>query len=92
MRAGHRIRKSLSAGRDRLVSSKAVFPRIQCPVCARLIAVNANGQLRTHFCPHRDLCEPQRCLACQLEQLSAATRSESGADCVMAAGPASLRG
>jgi hypothetical protein len=60
-------------------------------VCARLIAVNGNGQLRTHFCPHHDLCEPQRCRACQQVQLSAATRNDSGADYAMAAGSAPLR-
>jgi hypothetical protein len=40
-------------------------------VCARLIAVNGNGQLRTHFCPHRHLCEPLRCRACEQARLSA---------------------
>jgi hypothetical protein len=56
-----------------------VFRRINCPHCARLIAVNRNGQLRTHFCPHRHLCEPQRCRACE-RQLAAVAADEASAE------------
>jgi primosomal protein N' len=62
--------------RRRWLYSLAVFHRINCPDCARLISVNGNGQMRSHFCPHRNLCEPQRCRDCARKQLSTMSGSQ----------------
>jgi hypothetical protein len=77
--------------REGLVFSTVVFQRIKCPLCTRLIAVNGNGQLRTHFCPHRHLCEPQRCRACEQTQLYAGIRNDHGMDLALIAALAGVR-
>jgi hypothetical protein len=41
-----------------------MFPKLACPRCRRSTAVNRDGQIRSHYCPHRNPCEPKRCHEC----------------------------
>jgi hypothetical protein len=41
-----------------------MFPRGSCPRCRRSIAMNRDGWLRSHFCPHYKPCELDRCGEC----------------------------
>ena len=41
-----------------------MFPRSACPRCRRSFAVNKDGELRSHFCPHYRTCEPGQCSQC----------------------------
>jgi hypothetical protein len=42
-------------------------PRAACPLCGISHALNNDGRMRDHFCPHRQPCRPDHCLACTLE-------------------------
>jgi hypothetical protein len=39
-------------------------PRGSCPRCHRSIAINADGHMRSHFCPHYKACELGICSHC----------------------------
>ena len=42
-----------------------MLPRKTCSQCNRVITVNRDGQLRSHFCPHYRPCESGDCVLCQ---------------------------
>ena len=41
-----------------------MLPRTSCPRCGRSITSNKHGDLRSHFCPHYEICEKQTCTQC----------------------------
>jgi hypothetical protein len=41
-----------------------MLPRSSCPQCGRSITSNKYGDLRSHFCPHYEICEKQTCAQC----------------------------
>ena len=41
-----------------------MFPRSACRRCSRSIAMNGDGQLRSHYCPHYTPCELGTCIDC----------------------------
>jgi hypothetical protein len=48
-----------------------MLPRGTCPRCRRSITVNKDGQMRSHFCPHFEICERAGCLQCAVARASA---------------------
>jgi hypothetical protein len=42
-----------------------MFPRLTCSRCRRSIAVNRNGAIRSHFCPHYKACDGGACRDCE---------------------------
>jgi hypothetical protein len=48
-----------------------MLPRGICPRCRRSITVNKDGQMRSHFCPHFEICERAGCVQCAIERASA---------------------
>ena len=45
-----------------------MLPRTTCPRCRRSIAVNRNGAMRSHFCPHYRVCENDDCPECAIQE------------------------
>jgi len=50
-----------------------MLPRSTCLRCRRSIAVNRDGAMRSHFCPHYHTCETETCHECWAMRQSAAT-------------------
>lgn len=60
--------------------SSAVSRRAQCPHCMGSFAVNQDGRMRSHFCPHRRVCESGVCTVCVQERLTLSTHGDVAAD------------
>jgi hypothetical protein len=43
-------------------------------------AVNQDGRMRSHFCPHRKVCESGVCTTCVQERLAMTGRADIAAD------------
>jgi hypothetical protein len=57
-----------------------MIPRGDCEQCGRTIAVNVDGRMRSHYCPHRVPCEPGRCERCvDVRRAAAALAADSPA-------------
>ena len=56
-----------------------MLPRSTCLRCRRSIAVNRDGAMRSHFCPHYHTCETETCHDCWTTRQSAATPDEAPA-------------
>jgi hypothetical protein len=41
-----------------------MFARSTCPRCSRSLAMNGDGQLRFHYCPHHTHCGLEACAEC----------------------------
>lgn len=54
--------------------SSAVSRRAPCPRCLGSFAVNQDGRMRSHFCPHRKVCESGVCTMCPQERLAPSQR------------------
>jgi hypothetical protein len=52
-------------------------------------AVNQDGRMRSHFCPHRKVCDSGVCTACAQERLALSAPSDAAVDIQAADSPAS---